>query len=302
MEEAVAEAFRSRPRLVESAVGFISLDVSRGVDDPAVFSLTTCWLDLDSFKAWHGSEAHHQSHCGIPKGLRLDPAYTRIETLTPTCSEPSWSDHVANFVSEGDNFYSLEFDADGIVIEANWALADALKIDRSKLKGMPVDQLLVEGEGARLSRALAGVSADQMLLNFVDSAHLPFSVRAQLVGIGAVRRILAEPASGASGRECDTMLELNNDFARLNREHVRVQRELAQSRDELSRALKELQTSYWHLRKIQEVLPICMGCNRVKTDTASWQDVAEYLKSNSLFLSHGYCPECFAKVKAEAGL
>jgi response regulator RpfG family c-di-GMP phosphodiesterase len=61
----------------------------------------------------------------------------------------------------------------------------------------------------------------------------------------------------------------------------------------------QLQNSFWHLRKIQEVLPICMGCGKVKTDEASWEDVVDYLKSNALFLSHGYCPECAEKMNRE---
>lgn len=62
-------------------------------------------------------------------------------------------------------------------------------------------------------------------------------------------------------------------------------------------AYEQLQNSFWHLRKIQEVLPICMGCGKVKTNDSSWEDVVQYLKNNALFLSHGYCPECAEKVK-----
>jgi len=65
----------------------------------------------------------------------------------------------------------------------------------------------------------------------------------------------------------------------------------------IKEAYEQLQNSFWHLRKIQEVLPICMGCGKVKTNESSWEDVVLYLKNNALFLSHGYCPECAEKVK-----
>lgn len=61
-------------------------------------------------------------------------------------------------------------------------------------------------------------------------------------------------------------------------------------------AYEHLDTSFWHLRKIQEVLPICMGCGKVKTADASWEDVVSFLKNNSMFLSHGYCPDCEKKL------
>ena len=67
----------------------------------------------------------------------------------------------------------------------------------------------------------------------------------------------------------------------------------------LQHALDEIDNMYWHLRKIQEVLPICLECGKVKTGEGSWQTVVDYLKSNSQFLSHGYCPECYERTVAE---
>jgi response regulator RpfG family c-di-GMP phosphodiesterase len=64
----------------------------------------------------------------------------------------------------------------------------------------------------------------------------------------------------------------------------------------LNAAYEQLDKSFWHLKKIQEVLPICMECGKVKTADSSWEDVVDFLKKNSLFLSHGYCPECEDKM------
>lgn len=38
------------------------------------------------------------------------------------------------------------------------------------------------------------------------------------------------------------------------------------------------------------------GCSTVKTADASWEDVVSFLKNNSMFLSHGYCPDCEKKL------
>lgn len=64
----------------------------------------------------------------------------------------------------------------------------------------------------------------------------------------------------------------------------------------LKTAFDQLDKSFWHLRKIQEVLPFCMECGKVKTADSSWEDVISFLKNNSMFLSHGYCPECADKI------
>ena len=77
----VASAFRTRPHLVESAEGFVRLDVLSPSDDESEFWLITYWTDQDSFESWHRSHLYRDSHDGIPKGLKLDPAATQVRTF-----------------------------------------------------------------------------------------------------------------------------------------------------------------------------------------------------------------------------
>jgi heme-degrading monooxygenase HmoA len=78
MEEEVRQAFLNRPHLVDGVPGFRSLNVMTDAADPAVFLLLTQWADQESFRTWHSSDAHHQSHGLMPKGLKLDPAFTSL--------------------------------------------------------------------------------------------------------------------------------------------------------------------------------------------------------------------------------
>jgi heme-degrading monooxygenase HmoA len=78
MEADVAEAFRSRPHLVDGAPGFVRMDVLTPENDDAEFWLVTYWTDEASFRAWHASHLYRESHAGIPKGLKLDPAATEL--------------------------------------------------------------------------------------------------------------------------------------------------------------------------------------------------------------------------------
>lgn len=89
----VATAFRTRPRLVEDAVGFRGLEVFCDADDGSVFYLLTRWTDFDCFRAWHGSDAHRRSHKGIPKGLKLDPAFTKVWHLRALDDDPAPERH-----------------------------------------------------------------------------------------------------------------------------------------------------------------------------------------------------------------
>ena len=78
MEEQVRRAFIDRPRLVDQAPGFVRMEVLNPLDAPAEFWLFTYWTDKASWEAWYRSHSYHNSHQGIPKGLKLDPSGTRI--------------------------------------------------------------------------------------------------------------------------------------------------------------------------------------------------------------------------------
>ncbi len=64
----------------------------------------------------------------------------------------------------------------------------------------------------------------------------------------------------------------------------------------LARAVDDLRDSHWLLRRIQEVLPMCAYCGKVRVADDHWETVADYLRNNSDFLTHGVCPECLKTV------
>ena len=73
MTEEVKRAFLARPHLVDSAPGYIRMDVLSPLDSPEEIWLVTYWRDEQSFRAWHHSHLYHESHARIPKGLKLVP-------------------------------------------------------------------------------------------------------------------------------------------------------------------------------------------------------------------------------------
>jgi heme-degrading monooxygenase HmoA len=78
MTEEVRAAFRQRPHLVDDAPGFLGMEVMSPVGETAEIWLVTRWCDEQSYRTWHRSHAYHQSHRGIPKGLKLAPKSTEI--------------------------------------------------------------------------------------------------------------------------------------------------------------------------------------------------------------------------------
>ncbi|WP_291988837.1 antibiotic biosynthesis monooxygenase [Candidatus Accumulibacter sp. ACC007] len=81
MHDAVREAFLARPHLVDRVPGFVRMEVLRPQGCPEEFWLMTWWSDETCFDAWHRSHAYHDSHAGMPKGLKLVPGSTEIRRL-----------------------------------------------------------------------------------------------------------------------------------------------------------------------------------------------------------------------------
>src|ERR1044071_6202570 len=78
MEEQIKEAFINRPHLVDEIPGFVRMDVISPMNDPREIWLVTYWQDEHSFRAWHHSDIHHESHKYIPKGLKLIPKSAKL--------------------------------------------------------------------------------------------------------------------------------------------------------------------------------------------------------------------------------
>jgi heme-degrading monooxygenase HmoA len=305
-EADVREAFLKRPRLVEGAPGFLGLEVFSDPGDAAVFHLVTRWSDRGSFEAWHGSEAHRRSHRWIPKGLKLDATFTRVEVLErvpavegPAVAEEAAADaapRIAAFLGRSRYLHLIAGDRDGTVRACNAEVGRLLESPVAAIVGRPIFAHLTEPDAALLRARLAAEAASwpSTLLNFVaGTAPRTLACDLEVRPDGFV--LLGEPASDGRESTGDALLQVSNDLAVLAREESRRAKAVERARGEAERALRDLQESHWHIRKLQEVLPMCMGCGKVKSEAGGWEDVAAYIRRHSLFLSHGYCPGCGAR-------
>jgi heme oxygenase (mycobilin-producing) len=81
MDAEVKQAFILRPHHVDSAAGFVRMDVLSPEDMPNEIWLMTYWADIASYRTWHKSHAYHESHAGIPKGLKLVPGSAALRVF-----------------------------------------------------------------------------------------------------------------------------------------------------------------------------------------------------------------------------
>ncbi|MGK2953580.1 MAG: antibiotic biosynthesis monooxygenase family protein [Thiobacillus sp.] len=78
LDAEVRKAFVGRPHLVDAATGFLGMEVMSPVENAAEIWLLTRWTDENSYRTWHRSHSYHDSHSGIPKGLKLVPGSAEI--------------------------------------------------------------------------------------------------------------------------------------------------------------------------------------------------------------------------------
>lgn len=86
MAEEVKAAFLRRPHLVDTAPGFVRMDVMSPTERPEEIWLLTYWTDEASYRAWHRSHAWKASHAGIPPGLKLVPGSARLRFFAHVAS------------------------------------------------------------------------------------------------------------------------------------------------------------------------------------------------------------------------
>ncbi len=248
MEDEVEQAFRNRPRLVEGTRGYLGMETFTDNKDKALFHLITRWTDSDSYRTWHRSAAHHQSHEFIPKGLKLDPACTRVVEMgriggepTHTSLEEMVADHGAllcSFLQETESVHFIAASLDGLIATCNQRFARSMECAPENLIGRRLWPMLPEDDARRLRERVEGGQrkpGERFLLNFVNPSQCPYTLLCKLDVQPDGFFLIAEDTRRQDDALHNELLQLNNELAVLTRENVRKKRELQATLEQLKR-------------------------------------------------------------------
>lgn len=73
--------------------------------------------------------------------------------------------------------------------------------------------------------------------------------------------------------------------------------EIKLAEEERDRLVSELQTALAEVRNLQEILPICSYCRKIRDDENYWHTVESYISQHtSTRFSHSICPGCMKNV------
>jgi HAMP domain-containing protein len=99
-----------------------------------------------------------------------------------------------------------------------------------------------------------------------------------------------ERAAVRSNDEVGELARAFNGMIEARRDHDR-------DRDRL---VSELREALDNVKMLSGFIPICASCKKIRNDDGYWQQVESYLSCHTgASFSHGICPECLARAKAD---
>jgi two-component system cell cycle response regulator len=243
----VRRAFLNRPRLVGKAAGFRDINVLTDATDPSVFLLLTRWTDAESFRTWHRSAAHHQSHQLIPQGLKLDPFFTSV-TVADSIEDPGGVQNLndaldgqatalTKWLLESDTVFALLVGPDGTIRARNRASRRIFAFDPAKNFGVSIwDYLCSDAQHLRERLSDAAVPYDGcVLLNLADGQQNPITLEVGLVRCGDATLLLGAHEHRYDSSFQTEILELTNELSVMMRESERRNRELVEANQTIAR-------------------------------------------------------------------
>ena len=66
--------------------------------------------------------------------------------------------------------------------------------------------------------------------------------------------------------------------------------------------IKELQEHHSEIYKLQDLLPVCCKCHKIKNPDGYWEKFEKYLQLHGITFSHGLCNECYNKELQELNI
>ncbi len=80
------------------------------------------------------------------------------------------------------------------------------------------------------------------------------------------------------------------------RARIEVGRRMVRMQEKLSAQVQELREAALHIKTLQDIIPICSFCKKIRDDQGYWDQVDSYFSRHSeARFSHSVCPDCLKK-------
>lgn len=193
---------------------------------------------------------------------------------------------------------------------------DVLIADDESVSRHRLEALLVKW-GFRVRSARDGEEAWSLFQTKVPPLAILDWLMPGLDGLELCRRIRLHPEGGAAhilllstraergqivaGLEAGADDYLAKPFHRDElRARLRVGERLIALQRDLRRRVSELEDALSQVKQLRGLLPICAYCKKVRDDGDYWHQLETFVSAHTdARFSHGICPECLPRVRAE---
>ena len=184
---------------------------------------------------------------------------------------------------------------------------------------VPVAMISLVDEDRQWFKSKVGLEQQQTSRDVAFCAHAilqnePFVVRdatkdrrfadnALVTGEPHVRFYAGIPLINPEGLALGTLCVVDHQPRRLSAKQQEALQALSRqvmALLELRRVSARLADTLEHVKTLEELLPICAWCKRIRDDKGYWDQVEAYIhKYTGADFTHGICPECLAKAHAK---
>jgi signal transduction histidine kinase len=144
---------------------------------------------------------------------------------------------VSSFLASCTLLCIAALDQEGRILFVNQSLAKCLRLQASEISGKNITDFLTCPDGELILRRLSGEdtsSDEEILLNLVDNAQIPHTLRFRFISSDNGLLLFGEPPLSGNQALQEELMQLNNQLAVLSRENVRKGRELSRTVSELN--------------------------------------------------------------------
>jgi GAF domain-containing protein len=185
--------------------------------------------------------------------------------------------------------------------------------------GVPVALISMVDEARQWFKSRVGVEQQQTSREVAFCAHAILQNKPFIVGDATKDRRFADsalvtgdpyirfyagfPLINPEGLALGTLCVIDRQPRQLSAEQLKTMQALSRqvmALLELRRVSARLADALDQVKTLQELLPICAWCKRIRDDEGYWAQIEAYFhKCTGADFTHGICPQCLEKVHAE---
>ena len=175
-----------------------------------------------------------------------------------------------------------------------------VQVERAESEGRPFSLIFMD---VRMPPGMDGIETIKRIWEqwphiemVICTAYSDYSWEKILQKVGTTDQLmfLRKPFDVISVKQMALALTKKWNLARQARSYVHdLEKAVEERTRQLNTKLVELESAMKEIKTLQEMIPMCVYCNKIRNDQNYWQQVDQYIQSRNIAnISQSVCPQC----------